>query len=129
LKPLLAELRADPRLRIVVEAYASGTAEADLKLSRNRALSVHNWLVAQGIDASRIGTAALGSAGPAATVENGENSDRIDITKTRGLYPVAVFPEAEYRFDPVTDGQEVQHDFVVRNTGTAELVVKEVRTG
>jgi len=29
----------------------------------------------------------------------------------------------------VADGVEIRHDFIVQNTGTAELDIKEVKTG
>ncbi len=134
LEPLLQELRSDPNLRIVIEAHttASGAVDTDMKLSRNRALTVFNWLVAQGIDASRIGYAGHGSTRPsaaAATAAERTQNDRIEITKTRDLFPVAVFPETKYQFEPVADGMEIRHDFAVLNSGTAELGIKEVKTG
>lgn len=133
LEPLLKELQTDPNLRIVVEGHtaASGGADADAKLSRNRALAVFNWLVAQGIDASRIGYAGLGSvrSAAAATTDATTPNDRIEITRTRDLFPVAVFPTTQFEFEAVADGTEVQHDFIVRNTGTAPLDIKEVKTG
>lgn len=134
LEPLLKELQSDPNLRIVVEGHtaASGVADTDMKLSRNRALAVFNWLVAQGIDASRIGYAGLGSTRPIVTAQTAGDrakNNRIEITKTRNLFPVAVFPETEYRFEAVADGMEIRHDFIVQNTGKAELDIKEVKTG
>lgn len=134
LEPLLKELQSDPNLRIVVEGHsaASGVADTDMKLSRNRALAVFNWLVAQGVDASRIGYAGLGSTRPIVMTQTaGERvkNDRIEVTKTRDLFPVAVFPETEYPFEAVADGMEVRHDFVVQNAGKAELDIKEVKTG
>jgi hypothetical protein len=118
----------------VVEGHtaASGVADTDMKLSRNRALAVFNWLVAQGIDASRIGYAGLGSTRPIVTAQTAGDrakNNRIEITKTRDLFPEAVFPETEYRFEAVTDGMEIRHDFIVQNTGKAELDIKEVKTG
>ncbi len=132
LEPLLKELQTDPNLRIVVEGHtaASGGADADAKLSRNRALAVFNWLVAQGIDASRIGYAGLGSVRAAAETSDATTPvDRIEVTKTRDLFPVAVFPATEFEFEAVADGTEVQHDFIVKNTGTAQLDINEVKTG
>jgi hypothetical protein len=134
LEPLLKELQSDPNLRIVVEGHtdATGVTDADMKLSRNRAMAVFNWLVAQGIDASRIGYAGIGSAQPivtAPTAGDRAQNNRIEIAKTRDLFPAAVFPETEYPFEAVADGIEVQHDFIVQNTGTAELDIKEVKTG
>ena len=43
--------------------------------------------------------------------------------------PSALFPETEYAFPSVVEGARVKHDFVIRNTGTAELQVHQVRTG
>ncbi|MDD2604549.1 MAG: hypothetical protein PHF66_07035 [Desulfobacteraceae bacterium] len=34
-----------------------------------------------------------------------------------------------HSFDPVAEGETVVHDFVVRNTGTADLEIYKVRTG
>lgn len=66
---------------------------------------------------------------PAGTFADSQINDRVDITPTRGLLPVAVFPETEYPFEPVADGMEVRHDFIVQNAGTADLDIKEVKTG
>ncbi len=66
---------------------------------------------------------------PAGSFAASQMSERTEITKTRDLFPVAVFPETEYPFDAVADGMEVRHDFIVQNTGTAELGIKEVKTG
>lgn len=132
LQPLLRELQADPRLRISIECRtaATGWPDKDLALSRKRAQTVSNWLVAQGIDASRVQSIGLGSGSKAAASSPGPaQEDRIDIVKTRALYPAAVFPSSRYAFDPVVDGTEVRHDFKVRNTGTAELEIRDVKTG
>ena len=43
--------------------------------------------------------------------------------------PVVFFPEGEYLFPAVAEGVQVVHDFVVRNTGDAELQIKRVITG
>lgn len=43
--------------------------------------------------------------------------------------PVFMSPEPVYEFSPVLEGSEVVHDFIVRNTGTAELVIDRVKTG
>jgi ABC-type glycerol-3-phosphate transport system substrate-binding protein len=43
--------------------------------------------------------------------------------------PLAVAPEPIFQFEPVLDGEEVVHDFVVENRGTAELVIHKVQTG
>jgi hypothetical protein len=66
---------------------------------------------------------------PAGTFADSQISERIEITKTSDLFPVAVFPETEYPFEAVADGMEIRHDFIVQNTGTAELDIKKVKTG
>ena len=43
--------------------------------------------------------------------------------------PLAVALEPIYNFDPVLDGEEVVHDFVIQNRGTAELQIHKVQTG
>jgi hypothetical protein len=66
---------------------------------------------------------------PAGSFADSQQSERSDVTKAGDLFPVAVFPDPEYPFEPVADGIEVRHDFIVQNTGTAELDIKEVKTG
>ncbi len=43
--------------------------------------------------------------------------------------PAAQVPEATHQFAPVFDGQEVVYDFMVKNSGTAELAIQNVKTG
>lgn len=43
--------------------------------------------------------------------------------------PVFTSPESAYEFSPVLEGTEVIHDFAIRNTGSAELVIDRVKTG
>lgn len=43
--------------------------------------------------------------------------------------PLAVALEPTYTFAPVLDGEEVVHDFVIRNQGTGELKILDVKTG
>jgi hypothetical protein len=38
-------------------------------------------------------------------------------------------PEAQYNFQPVVDGTEILHDFVIKNTGKDVLTIMNVRTG
>jgi hypothetical protein len=42
--------------------------------------------------------------------------------------PVAFLPERKYEFEAVPEGSEVVHDFILKNTGTAPLHIKKVRT-
>ena len=132
LQPLLKEMKSDPSLRITVESHvdATGEPDRDLQLTRNRAQTISNWFVAQGLDSSRIKPVGFGSSQPllaqdGATVQN----SRIEIVKTLEGYPVAEFPTTRYQFESVVDGMEVQHNYAVRNIGSAELLIKEVKTG
>ncbi|HHO74991.1 MAG TPA: DUF1573 domain-containing protein [Deltaproteobacteria bacterium] len=43
--------------------------------------------------------------------------------------PSAVLPETEYHFPPVVDGTTVTHDFVLKNVGTADLVIEKLESG
>jgi hypothetical protein len=48
--------------------------------------------------------------------------------QTEGV-PLAVLTETSYEFPTVVDGQEVVHDFIIQNQGTAVLKVERVKTG
>jgi hypothetical protein len=43
--------------------------------------------------------------------------------------PAAFFPEESFEFGPVVEGTIIQHDFVIQNRGTAELLIKKVKSG
>lgn len=43
--------------------------------------------------------------------------------------PSVSYPEKVYNFDPVFEGLDVLHDFVIQNMGTAPLDVKKVSGG
>jgi hypothetical protein len=43
--------------------------------------------------------------------------------------PVAHFPEQVYTFQPVVEGSEVTHEFVILNKGLSELQIENVKTG
>jgi peptidoglycan-associated lipoprotein len=68
--PVLAQavnaLRQNPALRLVIEGHASneGTAEYNLALGERRAWSVKDYIVANGIDASRLQTISYGEERP-----------------------------------------------------------------
>lgn len=51
-----------------------------------------------------------------------------DENKVSGKdHPRAVVTQKEYVFDPVFEGTQIKHDFVIENHGTAPLVIKNVR--
>ncbi len=43
--------------------------------------------------------------------------------------PFAFAPQAVHEFEPVLDGDEVIHTFVIQNKGNAELEIERVQTG
>ncbi|MFP4033060.1 MAG: hypothetical protein ACLFRG_19085 [Desulfococcaceae bacterium] len=43
--------------------------------------------------------------------------------------PVAKVPEPVYEFESVLDGDQVVHDFVIRNDGAAMLEIARIKTG
>ena len=43
--------------------------------------------------------------------------------------PSVYVPEPIYHFEPVVSGQDVSHDYIVQNKGTAELEITSVKTG
>ena len=132
LQPVLDEMKSDPSLRISIESHvdSSGDPDSDLKLTRNRAETISNWLVAQGLDESRVHPMGFGSSQSVDIIDGGtEKNTRIEIVKTRQGIPIANYLTIQYQFEPVVDGIEVRHDYIIRNTGTAELLIKEVKTG
>jgi outer membrane protein OmpA-like peptidoglycan-associated protein len=66
LAPLLAQLQADPSMRIDIEGHTDsvGSDAYNLRLSRRRAQAVVEWLVAHGIDRARITAVGRGEAEP-----------------------------------------------------------------
>jgi hypothetical protein len=43
--------------------------------------------------------------------------------------PQAVFTETKFTFEPLFEGADVKHDFVIENKGDAPLVIKKVKPG
>ncbi len=43
--------------------------------------------------------------------------------------PSAVVPEPRFQFAPVLEGVEVTHDYIIRNTGTAPLLITRIKAG
>ena len=69
--------------------------------------------------------AAFSLAGPPATPDNSPSAAEIKAPLDK--VPKAVFPRLTYEFDPVYEGTEITHDFVVENSGEAPLVIKSIR--
>ncbi len=47
----------------------------------------------------------------------------------QGGEPEALLPETVYEFQPVVEGSEVVHEFVIQNRGRAELSVLKLKSG
>jgi hypothetical protein len=52
-------------------------------------------------------------------------SQSLDNQGTPSLY----VPEPSFQFESVVSGQEVNHDYILQNRGTAELEITSVKTG
>jgi hypothetical protein len=50
-------------------------------------------------------------------------------TQPREPAPAAVFPQPSFQFESAMEGQAVEHDFVVQNTGGADLQIEKIKTG
>ena len=46
-----------------------------------------------------------------------------DKPTTNGVLPVMTFTEQQYDFGTITQGEQVEHDFVFKNTGATELYI------
>lgn len=46
-----------------------------------------------------------------------------------GSFPIAVLPEQLYTFEPVLEGTEVAHDFILQNKGNAPLDIINLKSG
>jgi hypothetical protein len=44
-------------------------------------------------------------------------------------YPSAYLPADNYEFDPVVEGADIDHQFIIQNKGTAPLNIEKVKTG
>lgn len=43
--------------------------------------------------------------------------------------PSAFLPENRYIFSSVVEGSQIEHDFIIKNKGTAPLNIEKVKTG
>jgi hypothetical protein len=60
--------------------------------------------------------------------EGAAHEERVEIQQTSLKQPLAVLPAAAHTFDPVVEGQEVAHAFIVQNKGSAPLEIQRVKT-
>ncbi len=90
-KPILDEaariLKENPSINVQVQGYtdAIGSVEYNLKLSDRRAATVKNYLVAQGVSASRLTTKGFGKSNPVAsndTADGRAQNRRVELVPT-----------------------------------------------
>ena len=48
---------------------------------------------------------------------------------TVNTYCFAYLPVDNYKFDTIVEGDEIDHYFIIQNTGTAPLNIEKVETG
>ena len=133
LKKIQAALKANPTIGLQIEAYNDnpGSAVNNREISQKRAQAVREWFLKNNVDPSRLMIKRFGGSSPA--VKNDTSKDlslnrRIEIVKISLKLPSAYLPTARYEFTPVVEGQEVTHNFVIQNKGTAPLEVQRVKT-
>ncbi len=56
-------------------------------------------------------------------------SGMVTLAFAEGQVPKAVAESDSYDFGMVAEGKTVKADFAIKNTGNADLVIKEVKTG
>lgn len=134
LNAVLAMLVGKPDVGLRIESFSDhrDSPEENSKLSKQRAQAVIDWLVKHGVDAARLVAEGFNDARPAAnnnTAEGRTLNRRVALVKFDLKSPDAFLPVTHWQFEPVVDGDEVTHDFVIQNRGTAPLKVESVKTG
>ena len=133
LKKIQAALKADPTIGLQIEGYShhQRTAGENRQLAQKRAETVHKWFVKHHIDANRLVIKNLGDTEQAIQKDSLKplaQTERVEIVKIVLKLPAVFLPATRYEFDPVLEGQEVTHDFVIQNKGDGPLKVKKVKT-
>ena len=133
LKKIQAMLESDPDIGLHINAYGlhAGASQKDRQISQKRIQAIQQWFVKHGVAKSRLITQSV-DAPKSATRKSGTEkpalSERVDILRISLKQPLAFLPIDRYQFDPVVEGQEVTHAFVVQNKGTASLEIQKVKT-
>jgi len=87
LQPVLETMRSNPSLEIELSGHTDniGSREINLRLSRERAIAVADFLIDRGIDASRISSVGYGFDRPIASNDTGEGRQRNRRTELKIL--------------------------------------------
>jgi hypothetical protein len=133
LKKVQTALAANPEMGLQIDGYGRsfGTPERNRAISQKRAEAVRQWFVARGVDASRLLIKSLGDSEPATGKDGLKDpmlAERVEILQVSLKLPLAHLPALRYEFAPVMEGQEITHDFIVQNKGSATLEIQKVRT-
>ncbi len=133
LKKILTALEADEVMGLHIEGYGhqQSASQKDRELSQNRTRAVQQWFSERGIEKSRLAIKSGRDAKPAAQKDGPQDSllsERVEILQVSLKQPLAFLPVALYEFEPIVEGQEVQHDFIVQNKGSAVLEIRNVKT-
>ena len=133
LKKVQAALKADPTIGLQIEAHddSRGSAENNREISQKRAQAVQLWFLKNHVDRSRLMIKRPGDSRPAAQNDTSKDRSlnrRVEIVKVFLKLPLAYLPAASHEFTSIVEGQEVSHNFVIQNKGTAPLEVQKVKT-
>ena len=133
LKNIQAALDADPFMGLRIEAYGhkSDASEKNRDISQKRIQAIKQWFSKNGIAENRLLTQKhidTKAATRKSDTENPARSERVEILQVALKAPLAFLPAARYQFDAVVEGQEVSHDFIVQNKGSAPLDIMKVKT-
>ena len=122
-----------PAVGLQIEGYGekAGSAESNREISQKRLLAVQQWFLKHRIDRDRLMIKSIGDSQPAAetaTLQDHLFIQRVEIVQMALKLPSAYLPSAHFEFEPVVEGKEVVHDFVIQNKGAALLKVPSVKT-
>lgn len=149
LEQIKEHVRAHPGQKLLIQGYADplevrkgskNTVEELDKLAKSRADFVYNWL-----------KSALGKDVPDATLRSygGDHSSPENVGKRvllsfydkrttppaltakapSGKAPNVEIPEPTYHFSGLYEGEMVEHDFIIKNTGNDTLNIISVKPG
>lgn len=133
LQKVQAVLEADPALGLQIEGHdeKADSAKSNPEISQKRLQAVKQWFLEHSIDPERLmikGPGDSPSADKNAASQDQFLSQRVEIVRMALKLPSAYLSATNFEFEPVVEGKEVIHDFVIQNKGTALLEVQNVRT-
>lgn len=154
LEKVLALLKSDPSLELIIEGHtdSEGDNDANLSLSLKRARWVADWLIQKGIDGNRLRSRGYGESRPIMgnetaagrainrriefkvvaqpeVQETAELETAPDKPLMAGKRASAFMPEKVFTFEMVVEGTEVRHVFPIQNQGDGILEIQKVKTG